>query len=384
VESVREMSVDPVVKLAIDLVDRPSVTPTDGGCQRLIAERLRDAGFICEPMVFGDVTNLWARLGSSGPVLCFAGHTDVVPPGDFAKWETDPFVATIRERKLFGRGAADMKGSLAAMIVAAERFSRKHPRFTGSLAFLVTSDEEGLAVNGTKKVMEALTARGSHIDWCVVGEPSSGSRLGDCVRIGRRGSLTGSLRVHGIQGHVAYPHLAKNPIRLFAPFLAELHSIEWDKGNEHFPPTSFEVVRLECGVGADNVIPFELLARFNFRYSTEWNSETLASKFVEILHRHQFEYQLEWIPSGEPFLTSEGHLTDAVSRAISEKTGIKPGFSTGGGTSDGRFIAPTGADVVELGPRNETIHKVNENTDVQELIQLSAIFERIMEILLKP
>ena len=374
----------PVITLAVDLVERQSVTPTDGGCQALISKRLCDAGFACETMIFGEVSNLWARLGDTEPVLCFAGHTDVVPPGNLAAWKTNPFEAVVRDGNLYGRGAADMKGSLAAMIVAAERFAASHADFNGSLAILLTSDEEGLAVDGTRKVIETLSARGERINWCVVGEPSSASTLGDCVRVGRRGSLTGCLRVRGIQGHVAYPHLAKNPVRLFAPFLAELHSTEWDQGNENFPPTSFEVVHLESGVGADNVIPYELLARFNFRYSTEWNVESLVSKFEQILNRYEFEYELEWLPCGDPFLTVAGRLTESVTQAISEKTGIRPEFSTGGGTSDGRFIAPTGADVVELGPRNESIHKVNENTDINELIQLSGIFERIMELLLKP
>jgi succinyl-diaminopimelate desuccinylase len=371
-----------VVSLAVDLVERQSITPLDGGCQNVIAARLSKAGFECESMVFGDVTNLWARLGDQSPLLCFAGHTDVVPPGNIAKWNTDPFEAVIRDGDLIGRGSADMKGSLAAMIIAAERFVCAHPDFHGSLAFLITSDEEGLAVNGTQKVLETLSSRGERINQCVVGEPSSGDVLGDCVRIGRRGSLTGSLRIRGIQGHVAYPHLANNPVRLFTPALTELHSIEWDRGNEDFPPTSFEVVDLQSGVGADNVIPYELTLRFNFRYSTEWTSESLADRVEEILNKYQFEYDLEWIPCGEPFLTPKGQLTEAVAKAIVEKTGVEPEFSTGGGTSDGRFISPTGADVVEFGPRNASIHKVNENVSVKDLVQLSEVFERIMELLL--
>jgi succinyl-diaminopimelate desuccinylase len=373
-----------VVSLAIDLVERRSVTPVDGGCQEVIAARLADVGFTCEPMVFGDVTNLWARIGDSSPVLCLAGHTDVVPAGNLAKWNTDPFEAVVCDDSLIGRGSADMKGSLAAMVVAAERFVRAHPDFNGSLAFLITSDEEGLAEDGTRKVVETLSARGESINWCVVGEPSSDAVLGDCVRIGRRGSLTGSLRVHGVQGHVAYPHLANNPVRLFAPVLAQLHEIEWDKGNENFPPTSFEVVHLDSGIGADNVIPYELHIRFNFRYSTEWTHESLAEKVEEILKEHGFDYELDWILSGEPFLTSEGRLTDAVVRAITETTGITPEFSTGGGTSDGRYIAPTGADVIELGPRNASIHKVNENVSLKDIVQLSEIVERTMELLLLP
>jgi len=374
----------PVVRLAVDLVQRRSVTPADGGCQEVIAARLADVGFTCESMVFGDVTNLWARIGDSLPVLCLAGHTDVVPAGNLAKWNTDPFDAVICDDSLIGRGSADMKGSLAAMVVAAERFVGAHPDFNGSLAFLITSDEEGLAEDGTRKVVETLSARGESINWCVVGEPSSDAVLGDCVRIGRRGSLTGSLRVHGVQGHVAYPHLANNPVRLFAPVLAQLHEIEWDKGNENFPPTSFEVVHLDSGIGADNVTPYELHVRFNFRYSTEWTYESLAKKVEEILKGHDFDYELDWILSGEPFLTSEGRLTDAVVRAIAETAGVKPEFSTGGGTSDGRYIAPTGADVIELGPRNASIHKVNENVSLKDIIQLSEIVERTMEILLLP
>jgi len=377
-----ELISDPVIELAADLIRRPSITPEDGGCQALIARRLTEAGFTCEEMIFGEVSNLWARIGDRSPILCFAGHTDVVPPGKLADWNTDPFEPIFRDDNLFGRGAADMKGSLAAMIVAAERFVRTHPEFNGSLAFLITSDEEGPALDGTKKVIETLAARGESIDWCIVGEPSSDKVLGDCMRVGRRGSLTGSLRVHGVQGHVAYPHLASNPVRLFAPVLSELHSIEWDKGNAAFPPTSFEIVHLESGIGADNVIPFELRVRFNFRYSTEWTHDSLARRVEEILNTHELNYEVEWILSGEPFLTSEGRLSKALAAAISEKTGVDPELSTGGGTSDGRFIAPTGADVIEFGPRNATIHKVNENVSVTDLIQLSAIYERAMELLL--
>ena len=377
-----ELISDPVIELAADLIGRSSITPEDGGCQPLIARRLAEAGFNCEEMIFGEVSNLWARIGDRAPMLCFAGHTDVVPPGKLADWNTDPFEPIIHDDNLIGRGAADMKGSLAAMVVAAERFVRTHSEFNGSLAFLITSDEEGPALEGTKKVIETLAARGECVDWCIVGEPSSDKVLGDCVRVGRRGSLTGSLRVHGVQGHVAYPHLASNPVRLFAPVLSELHSIEWDKGNAAFPPTSFEIVHLESGIGADNVIPFELRARFNFRYSTEWTHDSLVRRVEEILNTHELNYEVEWILSGEPFLTSEGRLSKALAAAITEKTGVDPEFSTGGGTSDGRFIAPTGADVIEFGPRNATIHKVNENISVSDLIQLSAIYECAMELLL--
>lgn len=381
-KSVTNLSSHPVVRLAVDLVERKSVTPADAGCQKVIAARLEEIGFRCESMVFGEVTNLWARLGHAAPTLCFAGHTDVVPAGNLNKWHTRPFDAVITDGTLSGRGAADMKGSLAAMIVAAEWFVQSHPGFPGSLAFLITSDEEGAAVDGTRKVMEVLGDRHENIDWCVVGEPSSDKVLGDRVRIGRRGSLTGALRVHGVQGHVAYPHLAENPVTTFAPALAELLSIEWDKGNASFPPTGFEVVHLESGIGADNVIPDELRVRFNFRYGTEWTAKSLAGRVEEILGRYPFDYDLEWILSGDPFLTSKGQLTEAVSRAIREKAGVDPEFSTGGGTSDGRFIAPTGADVVEFGPRNASIHKVNENVSLIELVKLSEVYERTMELLL--
>lgn len=371
-----------VVSLAADLISRSSVTPDDAGCQTVILERLAAAGFHCESLRFGNVTNLWARLGDRQPLLCFAGHTDVVPPGDLSRWLSDPFEPVITEGRLSGRGAADMKGSLAAMVVAAECFVQAHPTFNGSLAFLITSDEEGLAIDGTRKVVETLSARGEKIDWCVVGEPSSDKELGDVIRIGRRGSLTGALRIRGTQGHVAYPHLADNPIRRFAPALAELHATEWDKGTADFPPTSFEVVHLESGVGADNVIPYELYVRFNFRYSTVWTAENLAIKVERILQKHAVTDKPEWILSGEPFLTANGRLTQAISNAIEEVVAIKTTYSTAGGTSDGRFIAPTGAEVVEVGPCNASIHKVNENVSIAELQNLSLIFERTMELLL--
>lgn len=381
-ESTPGSSPHPVVALAAELVGRTSITPADNGCQRVIETRLAAAGFACESMIFGEVTNLWARRGDRTPLLCLAGHTDVVPPGNLAEWNTDPFEPVIRDGLLIGRGAADMKGSLAAMVVAAERFVAAHPDFDGSLAFLITSDEEGPAIDGTRKVVETLSARDEHIDWCIVGEPSSLAVLGDCIRIGRRGSLTGSLKVRGVQGHVAYPHLASNPVRSFAPVLADLHTIEWDNGNANFPPTSFQVVHLESGAGADNVIPFELNVRFNFRYSTEWNSASLQKKFEDILDGHDIDYELQWIPQGEPFLTAEGRLSATVTEAIKEFVDIEPELSTGGGTSDGRFIAPTGAAVIELGPRNATIHKVNENVSVADLVCLSEVYERSMEKLL--
>ena len=381
-ENAPESPPHPIVALTAELVGRASITPADSGCQQVIATRLAEAGFACESMVFGDVANLWARKGDRSPLLCLAGHTDVVPPGNLAEWNTDPFEPVIRDGLLIGRGAADMKGSLAAMVVAAERFVTAHPDFDGSLAFLITSDEEGPAIDGTRKVVETLSARGEHIDWCIVGEPSSHTVLGDCMRIGRRGSLTGSLQVCGVQGHVAYPHLASNPISSFAPVLAELHACEWDKGNANFPPTSFQVVHLESGAGADNVIPFELNMRFNFRYSTEWDSSSLQKKVEAMLDQHNIDYELEWILQGEPFLTAEGQLSATVTQAVKEILAVDPELSTGGGTSDGRFIAPTGADVIELGPCNASIHKVNENVSVADLVRLGEVYERSMEKLL--
>ncbi|MDJ0940985.1 MAG: succinyl-diaminopimelate desuccinylase [Woeseiaceae bacterium] len=373
-----------VTDLLVELVRRPSVTPDDAGCQQLMAERLEPLGFVCESMPFGDVTNLWARRGSDGPVLCFAGHTDVVPPGPLEQWDTDPFEPTMKDDVLYGRGAADMKASLAAMIVAIERYLAATPEPVGSIALLITSDEEGRARDGTLKVMQALTDRGEHIDWCVIGEPSSHAELGDMVRIGRRGSLSGMLTVRGIQGHVAYPQLADNPIRRFAPVLAELHSVEWDNGNDFFPPTSFQVVNVQAGVGAPNVTPGELSARFNFRYCTVWHHEELRSKVHSIFDLHEIDYELDWHLSGEPFLTDPGVLIDAVAASVEEHTGRSPELSTGGGTSDGRFISPAGVDVVELGPINASIHKVNEHVRIADVHTLTLMYQRIMERLLDP
>ena len=372
----------PAIQLLDQLVRRPSITPDDAGCQRLLVDRLEPLGFVCETLQFGEVTNLWARRGTGGPVLCFAGHTDVVPPGPKSEWITDPFDPVIKDGMLHGRGAADMKSGLAAMIVAFEDFLARHPQHPGSLAMLITSDEEGRARDGTLKVIETLQARHEPIDWCVLGEPSSQHRLGDIVRIGRRGSLSGILTVRGIQGHVAYPQLADNPIRRFAPVLAELHTIEWDQGNEYFPPTSFQVVDLRSGIGFPNVTPGELSARFNFRYSTEWDHESLKKKVTSIFDAHDIDYELDWHLSGEPFLTRPGKLITAVSEAVTELTGAEPELSTGGGTSDGRFIAPAGTDVVELGPVNATIHKVNEQVAIEDVIALTGMYRRIMEKLL--
>ena len=373
---------DPVLTLLFDLIRRRSVTPDDAGCQELIASRLVQLGFECETMVFGDVTNLWARHGSGSPVFCFAGHTDVVPPGDNGEWQSDPFEPDIRGEHVYGRGSADMKSGLAAMVVAVEEFLAEHPDHPGSIAFLITSDEEGRAREGTLKVMEALTARGDRIDLCVIGEPSSHAELGDVVRIGRRGSLSGMLEVRGVQGHVAYPHLADNPIRRFAPVLAELHGIVWDEGNEFFPPTSFQVVNIQSGVGAPNVTPAQLSARFNFRYSTEWDHHRLKERVEAILDAHDMDYKLDWHLSGEPFLTQPGQLIDAVSRAVEEHTGRTPELSTGGGTSDGRFISPAGADVVELGPVSASIHKIDEHVRMGDVRALASMYQRILELLL--
>lgn len=377
-----DSTADRTVALLCELLRRPSVTPDDAGCQALLRQRLEPLGFRCESMPFGEVSNLWARRGSEGPLLCFAGHTDVVPPGDLGQWNTEPFEPVLRDGQLYGRGAADMKCGLAAMIVAIEDFVAAHPGHTGSIALLITSDEEGPARDGTLKVVETLQARGEHIDWCVLGEPSSQERLGDIVRNGRRGSLSGILTVHGIQGHVAYPQLADNPIRRFAPVLAALHERHWDDGNEFFPPTSFQVVQISAGAGAVNVTPSELQARFNFRYSTEWTHAALQREVEAIFNRFDIDYTLQWHLSGEPFLTRPGRLTDAVTRAVEEIAGITPALSTGGGTSDGRFIAPAGADVVELGAVNATIHQVNECVALADLPLLTGMYRRTLDILL--
>ena len=373
---------DPAIELLAQLVALPSVTPDDAGCQSLMAERLAALGFEIELMPFGAVDNMWARRGNSDPILCFAGHTDVVPPGDLDSWNTPPFEPVVRDGILYGRGAADMKASLASMIVAIERFVARHPDHPGSIAMLITSDEEGPARDGTLKVMNTLVDRGEHIHWCVIGEPSSFERLGDTIRIGRRGSLSGILTVRGIQGHVAYPQLADNPIRRFAPVLQALHDEEWDDGNDHFPPTSFQVVHVEAGIGAPNVTPAELRARFNFRYSTEWTYQQLQDRVQAIFDAFDINYHLDWHLSGEPFLTSPGQLTEAVSQAVRETVSVAPELSTGGGTSDGRFISPCGVDVVELGPVNASIHKINEHVDLEAVTQLTLMYEKIIEKLL--
>ncbi len=373
---------DPSVLLTQDLIRRPSVSPEDQGCLQLIGQRLEAIGFRVERMPFGPVENIWALHGTERPVLCFAGHTDVVPTGPREEWHTDPFEPVIRDGILYGRGAADMKSGLAAMVVATERFIAKHPDHKGTLAYLLTSDEEGPSVDGTRRVMEVLEGRNEKIDYCVVGEPSSTEKLGDMIKIGRRGSLSGKLTVHGIQGHVAYPHLADNPVHAVAPALAELAGRTWDKGNEFFQPTTFQISNISAGTGAPNVIPGEFRARFNIRFSTEQTVEKLQSTITEILNRHKVNYTLEWFVSGLPFFTAPGALSKAVVQAIQENANRTPELSTTGGTSDGRFIAPTGAQVVELGVINATIHKVNENVRVDDIVTLTAMYERVMELML--
>jgi succinyl-diaminopimelate desuccinylase len=368
--------------LTCELIRRPSVSPDDQGCLQIIGARLEALGFNVERMPFGPVENIWARRGNSRPLLCFAGHTDVVPTGPREEWHTDPFEPVIKDGILYGRGAADMKSGLAAMITATERFVARYPQHAGTIAFLLTSDEEGPSVDGTRRVMEVLNAREEKIDWCIVGEPTSSEVLGDMVKIGRRGSLSGKLTVHGVQGHVAYPHLAENPVHAVAPALAELASRTWDKGNEFFQPTTFQISNISAGTGAPNVIPGELKARFNIRFSTEQTVERLQQTITEILDRHKVNYTLEWFVSGLPFFTPPGKLSDAVQRAVQEHVGRTPELSTTGGTSDGRFIAPTGAQVVEVGVVNATIHKVNECVRVADIGTLSKIYERIMELLL--
>ena len=372
----------PTLDLTAELLRRPSVSPEDHGCLDVIAARLAAAGFRNERLTYPPVDNLWATRGEGRPLLCFAGHTDVVPTGPREDWLTDPFEPVVRDGVLYGRGAADMKSGLAAMVTAAERFLAGHPGHRGTLAFLLTSDEEGAAVDGTRRVVQALESRGEKIDWCVVGEPTSHEAFGDTIKIGRRGSLSGRLTVHGVQGHIAYPHLADNPVHAFAPALAELTARHWDAGNEYFQPTSFQVSNIAAGTGAPNVVPGELKVRFNLRFSTEQTVESLQRTMLGILDRHRVNYTLDWHVSGLPFFTTPGVLTDAVSAAVREVTGRTPAFSTTGGTSDGRFIAPTGAQVVELGVANATIHKVNESARVDDIEQLSRAYERLMERLL--
>ncbi|MBC3764333.1 succinyl-diaminopimelate desuccinylase [Neptunicella marina] len=371
-----------VLQITKDLINRPSVTPEDAGCQPMMANILTAAGFNIETMVFNDTTNMWARRGQQKPVFCFAGHTDVVPSGPAEKWDTPPFEATEKNGILYGRGAADMKGSLAAMLVATEQFVLDYPDHKGSIAFLITSDEEGPFINGTTRVIDTLEARNEKIDMCIVGEPSSTHQLGDVIKNGRRGSLTGDLVVKGIQGHVAYPHLARNPVHIAAKALDELASTEWDKGNDYFPPTSFQISNIHAGTGAGNVIPGHMDVCFNFRYSTETTAEQLIERVTKVLDHHQLDYDIKWTFNGLPFLTDKGSLVDATCHAIKYVTGLDTELSTAGGTSDGRFIAPTGAQVVELGPQNATIHKINEQVAIKELYQLADIYYQVLVELL--
>ena len=376
------MTSSATLDLSLQLLRQPSVTPVDHNCQNLMAERLEKIGFKIESMRFDDVDNLWARKGTEAPVFCFAGHTDVVPTGNLDAWNTNPFVPEIRDGKLYGRGSADMKTALAAMVVASERFVAKHPDHKGSIAFLITSDEEGPSINGTVKVVETLEARHEKMTWCMVGEPSSTHKLGDIIKNGRRGSLNGVLTVKGKQGHVAYPHLAINPIHTASKVIAELCETVWDHGNEYFPATSFQISNIQAGTGTTNVVPGNMTVTFNFRYSTEVTADQLKTRVLEILDQHQVDYEIEWTLSGLPFLTPVGELVNAARQAIRNVTGVETKLSTSGGTSDGRFIAPTGAQVLELGVLNATIHQINEHVDVADLEPLAEIYEQILEGLL--
>lgn len=371
------------LELTKALIARPSVTPDDQGCQQMICDRLEPLDFTAEHMRFDDVDNLWLRRGTEGPVLCFAGHTDVVPTGPLNAWNSDPFQPEIRDGMLYGRGAADMKGSIAAFVVACEQFVTANPQHKGSIALLITSDEEGPSINGTVKVIKTLEARGEKIDWCLVGEPSSTTRAGDIIKNGRRGSLNAKLTVNGKQGHVAYPHLADNPIHRAAPALAELAAVEWDQGNDFFPPTTFQISNINAGTGATNVVPGEITALINFRFSTELTADQLKHRTEEILKNHRLNYQIDWKLSGQPFLTAEGELVAACVDSIRRNTGIETELSTAGGTSDGRFIAPTGAQVVELGPCNKTIHQIDECVAVEDLNTVNGIYRDVLSYLLK-
>ncbi|MCS0435145.1 succinyl-diaminopimelate desuccinylase [Vibrio diabolicus] len=376
------MTDSPVLALAKDLISRQSVTPEDAGCQDLMIERLKALGFEIEVMVFEDTTNFWARRGSEAPLFAFAGHTDVVPAGKLEHWDTHPFEPTIIDGYLHGRGAADMKGSLAAMVVAVERFIEETPDHKGSIGFLITSDEEGPFINGTVRVVETLMARGENIDMCIVGEPSSTEVVGDVVKNGRRGSITGDLTVKGTQGHVAYPHLANNPVHESLLAIHELATTEWDKGNDYFPPTSFQIPNVSAGTGASNVIPGEFHVQFNLRFSTELNNDAIVQRVTETLDKHELDYDLKWTFNGDPFLTDTGALLDAVVAAVAEVNDTKPALLTTGGTSDGRFIARMGGQVVELGPVNATIHKVNECVKVDDLEKLTDMYENTLKHLL--
>ncbi|MDC0964435.1 succinyl-diaminopimelate desuccinylase [Candidatus Pseudothioglobus singularis] len=366
------------LELAKSLISKPSITPDDLGCQAIMIDRLKKIGFEIHPLKFGDVDNFWAVHGDSGPLFAFAGHTDVVPAGDENAWNTKPFVPTIKDGYLYGRGSADMKGGLASMVTATEKFIKENANHKGRIAFLITSDEEGVAVNGTVKVMDYLKANEQKIDYCLLGEPSSTSSTGDVIKNGRRGSLNGVLKVNGKQGHVAYPHLAKNPIHLVSPALDDLCNQEWDNGNDYFPATSFQISNMHSGDGVTNVIPGDAQVKFNFRYSTETNKENLQKKVHEILDLHNLNYSIEWSHSGYPFLTPKGELVSACVEAIKKTKGIDTELSTSGGTSDGRFISQEGTQVVELGPVNATIHQINESVLVQDLDDLSEIYYQVL------
>ncbi|WP_158134120.1 succinyl-diaminopimelate desuccinylase [Vibrio navarrensis] len=376
------MTDSPVLALTKDLISRQSVTPEDAGCQDVMIERLQALGFEIERMVFEDTTNFWARRGSEAPLFSFAGHTDVVPAGKLEQWHTPPFEPTEIDGYLYGRGAADMKGSLAAMVVATERFIAQHPDHKGSIGFLITSDEEGPFINGTVRVVETLMARNENIDMCIVGEPSSTAIVGDVVKNGRRGSITGDLTVKGTQGHVAYPHLADNPVHKSLLAIHELATTEWDQGNEFFPPTSFQIPNVQAGTGASNVIPGEFHVQFNLRFSTELNNDAIVERVTSTLNRYDLNYDLKWTFNGDPFLTDTGALLDAVVAAVDEVNQTKPALLTTGGTSDGRFIARMGGQVVELGPVNATIHKVNECVKIDDLQKLTDMYQKTLEHLL--
>ena len=376
-------AVDSTLELARALIARRSLTPDDAGCQALIESRLEPLGFRCETLVCNGVTNIWARRGDARPLVCFAGHTDVVPTGPLAQWQSDPFVPVERDGFLYGRGAADMKGSLAAFVTAIESFVATAPRANGSIAVLLTSDEEGPSVDGTARVVERLAARHEDVDYCIVGEPTSASRLGDTIKNGRRGTLSATLTINGVQGHVAYPQRARNPIHLAAPALAELAATRWDEGNEHLPPTTWQASNIPAGTGAGNVIPSTLEVMFNFRYSTASTRETLQRRVEDILGRHGLDYELVWTGSGKPYLTPAGRLVDVVREAVREVAGVVPELSTTGGTSDGRFIADVCPEVVEFGPVNASIHQLNECVRIADLPVLAAIYRRVLERLLK-
>ncbi len=379
-----DAAASPTLTLARELIARKSLTPDDAGCQALLRDRLSPLGFACETLAVNGVTNLWARRGTARPLVCFAGHTDVVPAGPVAAWHSEPFAPALRDGFLFGRGAADMKSSLAAFVTAIESFVAEQREVAGSIGLLITSDEEGPSVDGTARIVERMAQRGETIDYCVVGEPSSVATLGDMIKNGRRGTLSGALTVKGVQGHVAYPHLTRNPIHLVAPVLAELAATEWDQGNAHFPPTTWQCSNIHAGTGAANVVPGTLDVLFNFRYSTQSTKESLQQRFEAILRRHGLDYELAWTGWGKPFLTPRGRLVDAASAAIRQVCGITPEISCSGGTSDGRFIAEVCPEVVELGPVNATIHKLDECVRVADLEPLSAIYRGILERLLRP